>query len=56
VETRCSRASYSTRVVDAAEAAALWPKLDAIYPTFAEYRIRTRRVIHIVELTPIRDH
>ena len=56
VETRRSRGRYSARIADAAEAAALWPRLDAIYPTFAKYRTRTRRVIHIVELTPIPDH
>ncbi|HXQ21407.1 MAG TPA: hypothetical protein VN812_07015 [Candidatus Acidoferrales bacterium] len=32
------------------------PVADVIYPTFAKYRTRTRRVIHIVELTPIADH
>lgn len=56
VETRRSRGRYGARVVDSAEAATLWPKLDAVYPTFAKYRTRTRRVIHIVELTPIPDH
>ena len=55
VETRRSRGRYSARVVDAAEAAVLCPRLDAIYPTFAQYRTRTSRVIQIVELTPIPD-
>jgi deazaflavin-dependent oxidoreductase (nitroreductase family) len=52
VETRGGCGRYNARVVDAVEAAALWPKLDAIYPTFAKYRERTRRVIHVVELSP----
>jgi F420H(2)-dependent quinone reductase len=56
IETRRGRGHYNARVVDEAEAAQLWPKLDAIYPTFAKYRTRTRRVIHIVELTPIPIH
>ena len=43
----------AARVVDAVEAAELWPKLDAVYPTFAKYRERTSRVIHIVELSPL---
>ena len=55
VETRHSRGRYIARVVDEAQAAALWPKLDAIYPTFATYRRRTSRVIHIVELSPVSD-
>jgi len=53
VETRTSNGRYRARVVDAAEAAQLWPKLDAVYPTFAKYRERTTRVIHIVELSPL---
>jgi len=53
VETRRSRGLYRARTVDAEEAAHLWPKLDAIYPTFAKYRQRTSRVIPVVELSPI---
>lgn len=55
VETQLSRGRYRGRIVDEVEAAALWPKLDAIYPTFANYRKRTSRVIDIVELTPIQN-
>jgi len=55
VETRRSRRRHRARIVDEVEAATLWTKLDAIYPTFAKYRKRTSRVIHIVELTPIPD-
>ncbi len=53
VETRRYKGTYRARTVDAAEAARLWPKLDAVYPTFAQYRRRTSRVIPIVELSPI---
>jgi deazaflavin-dependent oxidoreductase (nitroreductase family) len=53
VETRRARGRYLARVVDDVEAAALWPRLDAVYPTFARYRERTTRVIQIVELAPI---
>ncbi|MBI3784368.1 MAG: nitroreductase family deazaflavin-dependent oxidoreductase [Deltaproteobacteria bacterium] len=53
VETRLVRGRYQARVVSDTEAAALWPKLDAIYPTFARYRQRTVRVIRIVELLPV---
>jgi deazaflavin-dependent oxidoreductase (nitroreductase family) len=53
VATRTSEGRYRARVVDEAETAALWPKLDAVYPTFATYRQRTSRVIHIVELSPL---
>jgi F420H(2)-dependent quinone reductase len=52
VETRHARGRYRARTVDAEEAAQLWPKLDAIYPTFATYRRRTSRFIPIVELSP----
>jgi F420H(2)-dependent quinone reductase len=53
VETRCSHGRYRARALGAAEATAVWPKLDAVYPTFAKYRRRTHRVIPIIELTPL---
>jgi len=53
VETRRSRGRYLARTVDADEAARLWPKLDAIYPTYAKYRKRARRAIPVVELSPL---
>ena len=52
VETRTSRGPYRARIVSDFEAASLWPQLDAVYPTYAKYRQRTTRVIHIVELSP----
>jgi deazaflavin-dependent oxidoreductase (nitroreductase family) len=51
VETRRSRRRYRARTLDAGDAARLWPKLDAIYPTFAKYRKRTSRVLPVVELS-----
>ena len=53
VETRRSRGPYRARTVDAEEAARVWPKLDAVYPTFARYRKRTSRIIPLVELSPV---
>lgn len=53
VETRRSRGLYRARTVNAEEAARLWPKLDAVYPTFAKYRSRTNRVIPVIELSPL---
>lgn len=47
----CGR--YRARILDDAEAAALWPRLDAVYPTFAKYRQRSARTIHVVELSPL---
>ena len=54
VETRTSHGAYRARIVGESEAANLWPKLDAVYPTYAKYRQRATRVISIVELTPVR--
>ena len=43
---------YDARTLEPAEAARIWPMLNATYPTFARYRQRTRRVIPVVELMP----
>jgi deazaflavin-dependent oxidoreductase (nitroreductase family) len=53
VESRGARGRYRARTLDAEEAARAWPKLDAVYPTFAKYRKRTTRTIPVVELAPI---
>ena len=42
--------SYVARTLSEAEAEAAWPKLLAVYPTFARYRRRARRPIPVVEL------
>ena len=41
---------YRSRTLTDAEAEAAWPKLLAVYPTFARYRQRTQRVIPVIEL------
>ena len=53
VETRRAKGCYRARTVDEAEAARIWPLLDAVYPTFAKYRARSTRVIPVIELLPI---
>jgi deazaflavin-dependent oxidoreductase (nitroreductase family) len=53
VETRRSRGRYVARTLGTDEAGGFWPKLDAIYPTYAKYRKRTSRVIPVVELSPL---
>lgn len=53
VEARAHRCGCRARVLDAAQAARVWPKLMATYPTFAKYQKRTARVIPVVELTPL---
>jgi deazaflavin-dependent oxidoreductase (nitroreductase family) len=40
------------RVPDAAEAAALWPRLDRLYAGYAAYRARTDRPLPVVVLEP----
>jgi deazaflavin-dependent oxidoreductase (nitroreductase family) len=47
-ETRRMRA----RRADAGEKAALWPKLCAIYPDYADYQARTTRDIPVMILSP----
>jgi deazaflavin-dependent oxidoreductase (nitroreductase family) len=41
---------YRARTLGDAEAEAAWPKLLAVYPTFARYRRRALRTIPVVEL------
>ena len=41
----------TARRASAADKAALWPKLLAMYPSFAEYQARTERDIPVVILT-----
>ena len=40
------------RTADAGEKAALWPKLVAMYPDYAQYQARTTRDIPVVILAP----
>ncbi len=44
---------YRARPLEPAEAAPIWPRLLAIWPTYAEYQKRTTRVIPVIELAPI---
>ena len=52
VQTSRYGGRYRARILEDAEATALWPRLDAVYPTFAKYRQRSARTIHVVELSP----
>jgi deazaflavin-dependent oxidoreductase (nitroreductase family) len=45
-------AACRAREADAAEEAALWPRLDAAFPGYREYRRRAGRVIPLVLLEP----
>jgi F420H(2)-dependent quinone reductase len=45
-------ASYRARSLTTEEAGKVWPKLLALYPTYASYQKKTTRVIPVVELAP----
>lgn len=51
VEVAGRTATMTARRASAADKAALWPKLLAMYPSFAEYQARTERDIPVVILT-----
>ena len=42
--------SYRARTLRPEEAATIWPKLLALYPTYASYQKKTTRVIPVIEL------
>jgi deazaflavin-dependent oxidoreductase (nitroreductase family) len=44
---------YRARTLSADEAGAIWPKLLALYPTYASYQKKTTRVIPVVELVAV---
>lgn len=52
VEIRGRRRPVHARTATAAEAATLWPRLDAANPDFATYRANVRRSIPVVILEP----
>lgn len=56
-EVRFGRQSFRMRGAKASpdEAAQLWPKLEAMYPGYADYKVRTDREIPIVVLRPVSD-
>ena len=45
-------ATMRARTADASEKAALWPKLVAMYPDYAQYQARTKRDIPVIILSP----
>ena len=52
VETGSQRQKMRARTADDAERAALWPRLVAIYGSYADYQARTERKIPVVILEP----
>jgi proline iminopeptidase len=44
---------YRARSLSPEETEKVWPKLLALYPTYADYQKKTARVIPVVELTPV---
>ena len=52
VELGRERLSMIARRVSAEEKAALWPRLCAMYPDYADYQARTERDIPVVVLRP----
>jgi deazaflavin-dependent oxidoreductase (nitroreductase family) len=48
-----ARRKYRARTLSAEEKRAVWPKLLAIYPSYADYQKKTSREIPLVELAPI---
>ena len=48
-----ARRKYRARTLSAEEKRAVWPKLLAIYPSYADYQKKTAREIPLVELAPI---
>ena len=44
---------YRARTLSAQEAERAWPKLDAVYPTFARYRGRAPHAIPVIALSPL---
>jgi deazaflavin-dependent oxidoreductase (nitroreductase family) len=52
IEVRGERRSVIARRASSVERARLWPKLLALYPTYAEYQRRTTRELAVVILSP----
>ena len=52
VEVGSRKQSMTARRATDAEKAALWPRLVAMYPSYADYQARTTREIPVVVLTP----
>lgn len=54
IQIGSDKGSYLARDANEAEAQALWPQLDALYPGYAEYRARVegKRRVPVVIFTP----
>ena len=46
------RVAVEAHLLDAAEKAAVWPELTAIWPTYDVYEDRTERELRVFELRP----
>jgi deazaflavin-dependent oxidoreductase (nitroreductase family) len=55
VEVGSERRTMVSRRATAAEKAALWPRLVAMYPEYESYQVRTERDIPVVILSPAVD-
>jgi deazaflavin-dependent oxidoreductase (nitroreductase family) len=53
VESKRVSGSYRSRELTCEEAEKVWPKLLALYPTYASYQKKTTRLIPVIELTPV---
>jgi deazaflavin-dependent oxidoreductase (nitroreductase family) len=53
LERGWSSAPYRARTLSADEKQAIWPRLVALYPAYADYQRRTTRDIPVVELAPV---
>jgi F420H(2)-dependent quinone reductase len=53
VERKGDARGYRARPLSSDEAGRVWPKLLALYPTYADYQKKTTRVIPVVELLPL---
>jgi deazaflavin-dependent oxidoreductase (nitroreductase family) len=53
VETGGGRGGYRARTLGPGEAGKIWPKLLALYPSYASYQKRTTREIPVIELAPL---
>jgi deazaflavin-dependent oxidoreductase (nitroreductase family) len=54
IEVGSRKTVMTARRADPPEKAALWPRLVALYPSYADYQARTTRDIPVVILTPRR--
>ncbi len=53
LQVKAEKFKARAHTADAAERAALWPKMVEIYGPYADYQIKTDRQIPVVVLTPI---